>query len=71
MIYLALFLVLVIIVIITIFIIYNNSTDDDINDSTNNTYEPIPPPTLQYNRTIDAPRRNPDLFGSSGKNYKL
>lgn len=60
MFYLTLLLFLILIIIIIGVVVYIRNNDDSLDES-NDTYKPIPPPTMQYNRTLDAPRRNPDL----------
>lgn len=67
--YIAIFLVIILIIVIAV--IYYNTRGDDSDNSNNygSSYLPVPPPTLQYMRTLDAPRRNPDLYSASSK-YK-
>lgn len=62
----ALFLLFVFIVVL-IFIYYSTSNNDSDNNYSES-YLPVAPPTLQYMRTLDAPRRNPDLFNATSHN---
>lgn len=64
--FIGLFLFLIIIILIILWFKYNSDNSSDNTDNNNSsTYLPIPPPTLQYERTVDVPRRNPDLYDPS------